>query len=534
MSKIVNFNDLKKSNISEKDKHLYAVKHNDVLNLIAEKKYKEALALSEANFNEFGFVNEICEAFVSAISVNLNTIGNNFPKYYKILNTILAKFPDDELISFFIMATYLNMLSEIINIEGKTFDYSKVFDSIYQNHAQSANIAHTYSTYLLHHIDLFTQIETENKVIFDAVTNRYLLLSIDFPDSEQIATEFAKFCYLASVKTTDKDIIKISYELLSELNENFDDTDELTSYYCLYLSHHFIKDSSFTSIKAINEFKEIAYKHDNYIFKEMFFISLYNVLAYQEYADSKYIINEMSHLLYNLPKEESDQHFNLVELYAECLSNFSCEYNMPIQVIYNEILPAITKVISVFGQEPTLVIEYCVVLYNISCLIEFYDDEDSPHIDVMNELKNCAENLDETIPYYCMGLSNLIHLNNEKFAKEVIKEINEFYISFDKDDMPCAKNDITLTSIYAMALANAVDVSNIDNATNYIFKIKELLGAKETNTFDISLNNNTDKTILKHYQRAIAYFIPKLSGSPKFLEYTTVLKKLDFFLNNQE
>ncbi len=530
MSKIVNFSDLKKANNSEKDKHLYAIKHNDILNLIADKKYSEALSVSEKNFNEYGFVSEICEAFASAVSVNLDAISKDFPKYYKLLKAIHEKFPDDEMIEFFIMATFLNKLKAIIAIEGKNFNYSTFFDEIYQRHTLNHNIVHTYSTYLLNHLDLFNKDEASNNAIFEAVTNRFLLISIDFPDSRQIATEFSKFCYLSSVKSSDKFIIETSYEFLSELKENFDDIDELVSYYCLYLSHHFIKDSSFKSIKAINEFKEIAESHSNFIFREMFFISLYNILAYQEYNDSKYILNEMSLLLYNIPINEREHHQNLVDLYAECLSNFSCESNIKVQVIYSELLPAITKLIDVFGQQTSLVVEYCVILYNISCLVDFYDDEDSPHIDFVNELKNCAKNIDDTIPYYCMTLSNLIHLNNEDFASNVIAEIDAFFTSFDNDSRPSAKNDITFSSIYAMALANAVDVSSIEKSEDYLLKIKELVGAKKNKSLDIQLSPEMDKNILRHYQRAISYYIPKILNDPKIHEYTVILHKLNNYL----
>ncbi len=537
MNKIVNFNDLKNKNSDNKNKYLYDVKHNDVLNLIADKKYKEALLYAEQNYNEYGLVEQICESLASAISINFDTFNETeFEKYYNILNKIYSNFKNNDLICFFVIASYLSNIDKLKQIEGETFDYSKIFDEIYSNHTQNLNIVLTYSSYLLHHTDLFDINQDENINIFQAVVNRYLLLIVDFDDNIQIATDFAKFCYLSCAKTNNKYIIDTSYELLCELKDDFSEHDELVSYYCLFIANNFIKDTSINSLKYINQFKSIMLKSNNFIFKEMYFVSLYNALTEQSYEDSKFILNEMSLLLYNLPINEKMQYVHLIELYAECLSNFSCENNISVNLICNELLPAITKLINVFDNIDSIIDEYCVILYNISCLIKFYEGEDAPHIDIVEELENCANNVDSSIPYYCMCLSNLIHLNDSTFALNTTKKIENFVNCFTSENMPSAKNDIKLTSIYAMALANAVDVCNTLDAKKLILTIKGLLGDSSDFNFDILDTNlkTLDFKILYHYTRALTYYIAKLTNINEINECQVYLLKFNELLNEQE
>lgn len=538
MNKIVNFSDIKKQKDAELNKNepLYAIKSNEIINLLDEKKYDEALNLAEEAFEKYGYAEQICEAYISAIAVSSDFIEENkFGKYYKIVKEMYSRFENSEIISFYTMVIYLFKLELIRQHEEEDFNFIAVFEKIYNSYPMHEDIAHMYSTALLINLDLF---DGDNDLsIFNDCIEKYTKLTVDFDDSTIIATEFAKFCYLASLKSIDRQIIEKVHTLLVSLKNDYDDEDELLSYYCLYLANYLILDDSFSSIKAINEFKEIINSRESFIFKEIFFITLNNLISNESFENSKFFINQLKSLIYNSDKEEIIEHIDLLELFAESLSNFSCESEINVVTINNEILPIIAKLIEDFGTTETLVAEYCVILYNMSCLMKFYKEEDAPHIDVLKELENCADTFDSAIPYYCMCLSNLIHLSNEDFCIEVIEKINDFCLDFNEDTMPITKNDIKLTSIYAMALANAVDICGLDNAKDILLIIKNLVITSEDTSFDIDLNRKFDKDecrILFHYIRGLSYYITKLTDEGEKIILNVILHKIDDYLCEQE
>ncbi len=538
MNKIVNFSDIKKTKKAEltKNEPIHLVTSNEIISLLDDKKFDEALIASEEAIKKFGYAEPICEAFISAVAVSSDYLDNEkFAKYYKQVKEIYNRFQNNETISFYSMVIYLFKLELIKQNESDNFDFLAVFNKIYNDYPMHEDIAHMYSTALLLNLDFF---DGENDFsIFQPTIEKFTKLTIDFDDSSIISTEFAKFCYLASIKSDDEQIISKAYTLLTSLKSDYEDEDELISYYCLYIANYLIKDDSFASIKALNEFKEIINNAESFIFKEILFITLNNLIANESYENSKFFINQLKLLIYNSDKDEMTEHIDLIELFAESLSNFSCDGEIPLVTINSEILPIVAKLIEDFGKTEGLIAEYCVILYNMSCLMKFYKEEDAPHIDVLKELENCANHMDSAIPYYCMCLSNLIHLSNEEFCLEVIQKINDFCLDFDENTMPITKNDIRLTSIYAMALANAVDICTLENANDLLLIIKNLLGFEDENSFDIDLTkqySNNDKRILFHYIRGLTYYIPKLTDEGEKILLNVIVHKIDEYLCEQE
>ncbi len=538
MNKIVNFSDIKKSKEAEQTKSepIHLVKSNEIISLLDDKKYDEALIASEEAFAKFGYAEPLCEAFMSAVAVSSDYLDEvKFAKYYKQVKEIYKLFSNNETISFYAMVVYLFKLELIKQSEGENFDFLNVFNQIYNDYPLNEDIAHMYSTALLIKLDLF---DGENDlIIFNSTIEKFTKLTIDFDDSSIIATEFAKFCYLASIKTDTEEIINTSYTILASLKSDYEEDEELLSYYCLYISNFLINDNSITSIKALNEFKEIINNAESFVFKEILFITLNNLISTEKFEESKFFINQLKLLIYSSEKEEIIEHIDLLELFAESLSNFSCDSDISVVTINNEILPIVAKLIEDFGKTESLIAEYCVILYNMSCLMKFYKEDDAPHIDVLKELENCASHVDSAIPYYCMCLSNLIHLSNEDFCLDVVEKINDFCLDFDEDTMPITKNDIKLTGIFAMAAANAVDICGIENATELLLIIKNLLGLEDETSFDIDLNRDfsrDEQRILFHYIRGLSYYIPKLTDEGEKIILNVILHKIDDYLCEQE
>ncbi len=507
MAKIVDFNSLKKNDT--KEMHICEIKSNDVFNLLDEKKYDEALELSEKHFQEYKYVEAICECYIASIVVNFDKFSDeDFEKYYFIFKDIYYRYLDNQFISRQAITFYLYFIDSIKKLEVEDFDYFKFFNDIYNRFPNSNSISYLYSSALLLNVDNLLETNTEeHKAIFDKTIDVYIQIMLNFDDDEIIATDFAKFLYLASVRANNDTITKIADKLLVDLKIDFEDCEEVLTYYCFFIAHFYINDTSLRSMKAVNEFKEIIANNESYVFREIFFLALYNLVSGEPYSECKSLIRQMRSIIYSLDKE-SEEFENLSELFAETLSNCSCDQQITAITINDEILPLISSLIKDFGNNENIIMEYSIILYNIFCLINFYEGDDAPHIDVFNELKNCAEHFDVAVPYYCLCLSNLIHLSTEEKSLEYVATIKECLDEFNDLNMPTTKNMYTLKTIYAISLANLVNLVDETKCEDEILKIKFLLDG--SNTLDLNLVEGAfDSQILPQYVRALTYYLEK-------------------------
>lgn len=538
MNKIININSLKSSHKS--NSYPYLPKVNDIYTLIDQNKNKEALCLSENLFNQYKYIDKVCEVFVMSIILNADYLDDEaIKKYYFILKKIYENINENELIASYTGSFLLPKYELIKSIENENFDAPSFFKKLYDDFPKNENITYHYAASLLLKLDDFYDANnSDKKQIFDKTVNLYtsLILSTEYFD-DIISVEFAKFIYLASLRSNDNEyIIKTSYNLLKDLYTDYEDQEEVIVYYCLYISKTFINDSSIISLKAIDEFKNIVDSHDAFVFKELFFLSLNNFISNQKLNDCKFAISYMKNILYNLEENEKKEEFT--NIFAEMLSNCSCEQTINVQNINEYILPLISNIIKDFGYNENLVTEYCIILYNMSCLINFYNDKDSPHIDVIEELKNCAKHFDNAIPYYCLSLSNLIHLNDENFGYKSVNTIRNFLLQFDDSNTPITKNGISLNTIYIMSLANLVNEIDIDKCDKILLEIVKFID-DDSNSLYIDLQKEYNKERLNfmfQYLIALSYYVSKLENvnHSKALEYRLLLNKIDDFLSEQE
>ncbi len=545
MSKVISFDNLKRikkniEDIHEEKDYQSLMKATDIYRLIEESKIKEALDLAEITFSEFGYSEKVCEAFVYSIVINGDHFDDeSFEKYYIFLRDIYNKFTSSEKIASMSFSFFLPKMEMIKKIEGEDFDFYKLFKEIYDNFPENENIIYHYSCSFLLSLDLYdTEALSNHEKIFDTYVEKYVKLLLDSGESDDIvAVEFSKYLYLASIKSESNSVIKKALKLLKDISADYEEDEEIITYYCLYISKHMITDNSIHSMKAVNEFKAIIKDYNSFVLSEILFLSLYNLVSTNDYENSKFALSQMKSIIYSLEDFEDRGKHELVELYAESLSNCSCDQNLSVLTINNEILPLVSALIKDFGQTENLVVEYCIILYNIACLISYYEGEDAPHIDVMEELKNCADFFDKAIPYYCLGLSNLIHLNKPEFGYDVVNTIKSYVTEFDDMDMPLSKNNISLLSIYVMAITNLLHLLPAEDARPLLLDIVKLVDA-DAETLDINLEQEFDEVkiqLLFQYIRALAYYLDKLDPlSYEAISLNLTLHNLDTFLSEQE
>lgn len=539
MNKIISINKLK--NIGNNPtESIYLSKINNIYALIDENKNDQALELSKSLFNEFGYVDKVCEVFVMSIIINGDHLNDeDVKKYYLILKKIHDHLSENELIASYIGSFLLPKYKIIQSIEDKNFNISNFFKKTYKTFPNNENIIYHYAASLLLNLDSFYEATDDNKLkIFDDTVSLYINLIVSSEDFDNIiAVEFSKFVYLASIKcNNNKYILETSTKLLKDLYVDFEDEEEVLVYYCLYISKNFITDCSIQSLKAINEFKHIVDTNDAFIFKELFFLSINNFISNQKIEDCKFAISYMINIIYSIEDDTKKSEF--IDILAETLSNCSCEPNINARIINEYILPVISSLISDFGYTENVVNEYCIILYNLSCLLNFYDGKDSPHTDVIEELLNCANHFDSAIPYYCLSISNLIHLKGEDFGYEATNTIKNFLMEFKEKDIPETKNGISLTSIYIMSLTNLVNEADIKKCDDLLLSIVHFID-EDNNSLHIDIEKKYSEERLNfmfQYLIALSYYVAKLeiSDTSKALEYRLLLNKLDDFLSEQE
>ncbi len=542
MSKIVNFNDLKnKKNDDKHNDEVYTEPSNNsddkdfikklaqLHTLIENKDLDGAIAFAEGLIDVSGYNVKICEPYISAIVLNSDNFDEeNFKKYYFIIKKIYNAFTTNEYIAHYILNFYVYNFEKVKEVENESFIYNDFFEKVYLEFSLNENIAYAYATALLLNLDDIDESNQQNNLkIFDYTIDKFLKLIITHDDDEVLACEFAKFLHFASIKSSNKQIIEKSEEILKELCEDFDDDEEILTFYCLFISIHHIVDCEFNSVKYITEYKQIIDINNSFILKEILFIALYNLTFNVSYENCKFALKQMRSIIYNLEKEQLEEHGDLIELYAETFSNYSCDPNLSVNIINDEILTEIVNLINKFGKIENLILEYCVVLYNISCLLNYYEGEDAPHIDVLKELENCAEHFDFAIPYYCLCLSNLIHLNNREFGLDIVDKIYEFYESFSEEEMPKTKNNYTLKVIYAISLLQLIEFVELDECEELLLKIKSLIESTESDSLDMILSDNlTDEQlkILKFYTRGLTSYSKKLKETKRIKVYGLISK----------
>lgn len=542
MSKIISIDTLKNTNSNKISESTYLSKVNNVYMLIDEDKKEDALELSQKLFEEYGYIDKICEVFVMSIILNGDHLSDeDVEKYYLLLKKIYNELSDNELIASYTGSFLLPKYTVIQLIEKDDFDINTFFKKIYDTFPNNENIVYHYSASLLLNLDAFYKADdTNKKVIFNKTIELYADLIISAQEFENtVAVEFAKFIYLASIRCNDNEyILKKSFEMLKDLYSDFKDEEEVVVYYCLYISKNFIVDCSISSLKAINEFKNIVEDNNSFVFKEIFFLSMNNFISNQKLEDCKFAVAYMRNILYSL--EDSGKKSEFIDIFAEMLSNLSCEQNIDAKAINDYILPLISNLIKDFEYTDNIVNEYCIILYNLSCLLNFYDDEDkdSPYLDVIDELLNCANHFDNAIPYYCLSMSNLIHLKDESFGYEVINTIKKFLLQFKEDNIPHTKNGISLKSIYIMAITNLINEVDYTKCNDLLLEINSFVDKSNKSLYlDLSKEYNEEKiNIIFQYLVALSYYVSKLeiSNELEALEYRILLKQLDDFLSEQE
>lgn len=543
MNKIISIDKIKQYNNTKFSDYSYLPKINTIYNLIDCNNNKKALEISEQLFYDYGYIDKVCEILITCIMLNVDYINDykKITRYYFILKKAYDILNYDELICSYIGSFILAKYKNIKPIENIDFIINKFFKDMYHNFPENENIVYQYSSALLLNLDNFYNENNDNrKIIFDDTIKTYLNLIISSEDFDYIiASELSKFLYLASLKAEDnKYILENSSKLLKELYIDYDDDEEIALYYCLYISKHYITDYNITTLKAIDEFKKITNNFDTFIFKELFFLSLNNFVANEKFQNSKFAVAYMRNIIYSLNKD--DPISDLCEIFAETLSNCSCDQGLNVQTINDEILPLISAIIKDFGENENIINEYCIVLYNMSCLLNFYNDENAPYTDVIEELLNCAMHFDNAIPYYCLSLSNLIHLNDRNFGLEVTTIIKSFLDEFDEFDIPKTKNNISLTSIYVVSMTNLVNKIEIDEAYTKLLQITNIIDNTCT-SLNIDLEKEYDSEKLSYiyqYLRALSYYYEKLKkeniNSKQITEIDNLLKKIDYFLQSQE
>lgn len=537
MSKIIHFNKLKnkqskKQNINS---NINQVKASKVFTLLGDGEQHKALEYSESLIEEHGFVREFCEAVLVSITINSeNFTDEQLNKYLSYAKEIYDLFEDVELISYYTLSFYLYNINKIKYIEDIDVSFKTIFTKIQQDFPENQSIAILYSALLLEKLqDFSTTNELSKKESYFSIVDTFHTLLLDFEGTVDIAINFANFLYLSSTKIKDKLLIEKSKDLLKNLLSDYNNDEEILTFYCLFISINMIKDSSFQSIKYINEFKQIIRQSDDLKLKEIYFITLYNLTFNVDYCDSHYIIGQMKDCIYMLEEANFENILEFAELLSESLSNYSCDSTQSINTINDKILPDMSTLINKFGQTDNLIMDYCIVLYNISCLIQYYNDDDSPHIDVFNELENCSNHFDIAIPYYCLALSNLIHLNSKEFGRSIVEKIFSFLSEFDDDNVPKTKNEYSLKSIYATSIANLIDLEDVTKCNELLLNIKTLIldsscsqseyvsaVADSTNSNNNSYNINfidapdeISLQLLSQYVRALTFYSEKLDES---------------------
>lgn len=510
MNKIISFNELKNNNSidckeSEKQK---------VFDLLYELDFENVFNYLDCLVDKYGYTLKICELYATSIaSLSEEEYDFEIEKYITKLNEMLNLYKDSVDIALCVSNFHANVFDLLSNDEQEKS--SVLLKELYETHKDIDDIAFFYSMNIL--AKTTTALMSKNGATKEFIKTQYENLRDVFDcykTDEYIAGNFANFLFFISDVVSDNLQTKKIHNTLKNLYLSFPESDEISKFYASFLSDKCVGKSVDECILYLSELKKI---NDNcnglYGISRIYALALSNICISQKYDNSKAVLRELERLtLGDFPDEF------ITILFAETLSDFSCEDGIKESVIRNQILPNIQSLINSPLYTEELEKEYALILYNLSCVCAYNDSDTSPHLDVMEKLKVQASHSDDAVCYYCLALSNLIHLKSYGDGLKIVDEILAYYNYSDTSKKLRTKNMLSLETILSIAYSNLVHEAPLSDCFDILIKIKKLLNDDDTIDLNIVLSkdaNTDDISICTQYIRGLSYYANKQNDIDK-------------------
>lgn len=519
MKKIISFNSLK-NNIDRPE--ISINEEREVYALIDELSFDKVFMTLDNLVKDYGYTEKIKNMYTTTLMLILEDV-NPFQaeKYIDTANKLYMFNKDDKTLCIYISNFYANIY-EILDNEMQEI-VSKNLKTLYESYKDSEEIAFYYCMNILTNVTFSVMSEHKPDNSF-FIENEKIIADVynDFSDNEDIASVYANYIYFTSEIYTDDMSISSSHIKLKKIYAQFPDVYDCVLQYVSFLGDRCIGKNIDECIFYLSELKKIYEELDNFGgAKRGYAISLSNICSYQKYKSSKGLIKE----LINVATSDDSDSF-LIEFALEVLGDFSCEEDMTYSIIKDEIMPKMYMLIDTQYESDNFMFEYALILYNLICLSSYSTSE---HIEPLEELRRLSTTYEITIPYYCLALSNLIHLSALEECYKIVDEIKQYYKNRSQSHNYRTKNMLSLKTILSIALSNLIkEIDNIDDALKYLLEIKSLLVTDKTNTLFIEVPEEPSEDFLqifKQYIRALSYYAEKQSGADK-IESINLIEQL--------
>lgn len=503
MKKIISFDALK-NNIDKPE--ISINEEREVYALIDELLFDKTFKTLDALVKKYGYTQKINNIYTSALMLILEDV-NPFQaeKYIDVANRLYIANKNDKTVCIYISNFYANIYEILDNDMQKVV--SENLKMLYENYQDSEEIAFYYCMNILTNVTFSVMSEKKpNDTFF--IDNEKIIADIfnKFSDNEDIASVYANYIYFTSEIYSDDMSLNASHIKLKKIYTNFSDVYDCVLQYVSFLGDRCIGKNIDDCIFYLSELKKIYEELDNFGgAKRAYAISLSNICSYQKYKASKRLLKE----LIEVATSDDNDSF-LIEFAGEVLGDFSCEEDMTYAIIKNEILPKMNMLIDTQYESDNFIFEYSLILYNLVCVSSYTNNE---HKEPLDELKRLSLSYEISIPYYCLALSNLIHLSPLDECYNIVSEIKEFYKNKNVSYNYRTKNMLSLKTILAIAFANLIkEIDDVSEILKYLLEIKNLIATDDTKSLFVNVPNEPSDDfiqIFKQYIRALSYYAEK-------------------------
>lgn len=522
MTKIIDFNKLKKE---DEINDLTAEELKEIFSFLDESEFFEASSLINSFISKYGYTKRLCEIYSTTITLYSDDLDINYLKTcIDILYKAYHLHPDSLHIGLCVSNFYANVYDALD--ENDTIKVNELMTTIYNRHKTSEDISFFYCINLMNAVtdsvfknvyrdaEFFLQKDKEFKAIYN-----------DFTNSEDIAITYANFIYFSADIVNTDEFMQTSFKSLRTLNENFKDSYEIAAMYASFLGDRCIGKKTDECVIYLAELKKLSESLSDYIsILRTYAIALSHICVTQSYQESISIMKEFKRILVYSHYDDS-----ISGLFAETLSDFSCEENLSAEVITKNILTEFPILLKYTDDKESIAKEYALALYNLSCISNYDKTQNSPHLEIINKLRDLTTDYENVIAFYCLAISNLIHLEPIKDGYLIVNEIRDFFGTCKNPDNIRTKNMLSLRTILAISLANLVNEVEINDCLPLIKEIKNLVNSLyDTNYKEIAVDSNSDildyndllitrpaeitldfENIFKQYIRALTYYSKK-------------------------